>query len=49
MDIQALRDRVYFIAGQLEEAKRLYEDAMKELKKQQEAETKKAEEMVGSV
>ncbi len=31
MQIEALRDRVYYLAGQLEEAKKVFEAAIKEV------------------
>ncbi len=34
MDIESLKMRIYFIAGQLEEAKKLYAEIMEERKKQ---------------
>ncbi len=31
MDIEVLKSRVYFLAGQLEEAKKIYSDAAREI------------------
>ncbi len=47
MDIENLKARVYMLAGQLEEAKRVYQEAIKEIeatkKEKDEADKKQAE------
>ena len=40
MDLEALKVRVYFLAGQLEEAKKIFSDAAKEIDEANKAKTK---------
>lgn len=46
MDIKQLEVRMYYLAGQLEEAKKIYKDAMQELEKQQKEKEVKVEEPI---